>query len=78
MIRFGTNPIAWANDDDRSIGAGIATARILDEAGRQIGFDGNENGHRWPEDPEAVRLLLAENGLVLVSGWSLAGIPAIC
>jgi inosose dehydratase len=70
MIRFGTNPIAWANDDDQSIGADIPTARILDEAGRQIGFDGIENGHRWPQDdPEALRALLAGYGLVFVSGW---------
>lgn len=69
MIRFGTNPIAWANDDDQSIGRDIPTARILDEAGRQIGFDGIENGHRWPEDPEALRALLAGHGLVFVSGW---------
>lgn len=69
MIRFGTNPIAWANDDDRTIGADIPTARILHEAGRLIGFDGIENGHRWPEDPEALRALLASYGLVFVSGW---------
>ena len=69
MIQFGTNPIAWANDDDRSIGADIPTARILDEAGRQIGFDGIEGGHRWPDDPEALRALLAANGLKFVSGW---------
>ncbi|MGA0541280.1 myo-inosose-2 dehydratase [Neotabrizicola sp. VNH66] len=70
MIRFGTNPIAWANDDDPSIGADIPTARILDEAGRQIGFDGIENGHRWPQDdPEALRALLAGSGLVFISGW---------
>jgi inosose dehydratase len=69
MIRFGTNPIAWANDDDRSIGADIPTARILDEAGRQIGFDGIEGGHRWPDDPEALRALLAGYGLAFVSGW---------
>ncbi|UFS68222.1 myo-inosose-2 dehydratase (plasmid) [Paracoccus denitrificans] len=69
MIRFGTNPIAWANDDDQSIGADIPTRRILDEAGRQIGFDGIENGHRWPEDPEELRALLAEYGLAFVSGW---------
>lgn len=70
MIRFGTNPIAWANDDDQSIGADIPTARILDEAGRQIGFDGIENGHRWPQDdPEALRALLAGHGLLFVSGW---------
>lgn len=69
MILFGTNPIAWANDDDRSIGADIPTARILDEAGRQIGFDGIENGHRWPDDPEELRALLAGYGLKFISGW---------
>ena len=70
MIRFGTNPIAWANDDDQSLGANIPTTRILDEAGRQIGFDGIENGHRWPQDdPEALRALLSQYGLKFVSGW---------
>ena len=69
MILFGTNPIAWANDDDRSIGADIPTARILDEAGRQIGFDGIENGHRWPDDPEELRAMLGAYGLKFISGW---------
>ncbi len=69
MVLFGTNPIAWANDDDRSIGADIPTARILDEAGRQIGFDGIENGHRWPGNPEELRALLAGYGLKFISGW---------
>ncbi len=69
MIRFGANPIAWANDDDQSVGAHIPTEQILDEAGRQIGFDGIENGHRWPADPEALRALLARFGLVYISGW---------
>lgn len=69
MIRFGTNPIAWANDDDISIGADIPTDRILDEAGRQIGFDGIENGHRWPDNPAALKKLLGEYGLAFISGW---------
>lgn len=69
MIRFGTNPIAWANDDDQSLGADIPTERILHEAGTLIGFDGIENGHRWPDDPEALRTLLAGHGLAFVSGW---------
>jgi inosose dehydratase len=69
MIRYGTNPIAWANDDDQSIGVDIPTSRILDEAGRQIGFDGIENGHRWPEDPKALKELLGSYGLTFVSGW---------
>ena len=69
MIRFGTNPIAWANDDDQSLGTDIPTERILHEAGELIGFDGIENGHRWPDDPEALRALLARHGLAFVSGW---------
>lgn len=70
MILYGTNPIAWANDDDQSLGADIPTSRILDEAGRQIGFDGIENGHRWPQDdPEALKQLLGSYGLKFVSGW---------
>jgi inosose dehydratase len=69
MIRFGTNPIGWANDDDQTIGGDIPTERILQEAGREIGFDGIENGHRWPDDPEALRALLADYGLVFISGW---------
>ena len=69
MILYGTNPIAWANDDDQSIGADIPTVRILDEAGRQIGFDGIENSHRWPEDPVELRETLGAYGLKWVSGW---------
>lgn len=70
MIKFGTNPIAWANDDDQSIGQDIPTERILEEAGQLIGFDGIENGHRWPQDdPEALKQLLAGYGLAFISGW---------
>ena len=69
MILYGTNPIAWANDDDPSIGAHIPTDQILREAGREIGFDGIENGHRWPDDPQALKTLLGEYGLRFISGW---------
>ena len=68
MIRFGTNPIAWANDDDQSLGANIPTEQILREAG-EIGFDGIENGHRWPADPQELKELLGSYGLAFVSGW---------
>ena len=69
MIRYGTNPIAWANDDDQTIGAHIPTEQILEEAGRVIGFDGIENGHRWPDDPQALKDLLGRYGLAFISGW---------
>jgi inosose dehydratase len=69
MIHYGTNPIAWANDDDQSIGADIPTERILTEAGIEIGFDGIENGHRWPADPKQLKALLGKYGLKFISGW---------
>ena len=69
MIRFGTNPIAWANDDDQTLGADSPTARILDEAGHHIGFDGIENGQRWPADPEDLRQMMQKAGLAFISGW---------
>ncbi|ASP35897.1 myo-inosose-2 dehydratase [Labrenzia sp. VG12] len=68
MILYGTNPIAWANDDDQSLGAHIPTQQILAEAA-EIGFDGIENGHRWPDEPEALKQLLGSHGLKFVSGW---------
>lgn len=68
MIRFGTNPIAWSNDDDRSLGAEISLEQCLDEAA-EIGFDGIELGHKMPVDPDALRSLLDPRGLKLVSGW---------
>ena len=69
MILYGTNPIAWANDDDQTIGADIPTEQILHEAGEVIGFDGIENGHRWPDDPAALKALLGGYGLRFISGW---------
>ncbi|MCR9059869.1 MAG: myo-inosose-2 dehydratase [Rhodobacteraceae bacterium] len=68
MIQYGTNPIAWANDDDQSLGAHIPTEQILGEAS-EIGFDGIENGHRWPDDKEELKQLLGNHGLKFVSGW---------
>jgi inosose dehydratase len=68
MIRYGTNPIAWSNDDDRSLGADAPLERCLDEAGR-IGFEGIEKGWKFPDDPAAMGEALAPHGLALISGW---------
>ncbi|WP_299816174.1 myo-inosose-2 dehydratase [uncultured Roseibium sp.] len=68
MILYGTNPIAWANDDDQTLGAHIPTEQILKEAS-DIGFDGIENGHRWPNDPEELKQLLGSYDLKFISGW---------
>lgn len=68
MIRYGTNPIAWSNDDDRTLGADITLERCLDEAA-QIGFDGIEKGHKMPLTPEGIAGTLGVRGLAYVSGW---------
>jgi inosose dehydratase len=68
MILYGTNPIAWTNDDDRSLGAHISLTQCLDETAA-IGFDGIEKGHKFPETPEGLRAELDPRGLKFVSGW---------
>ncbi len=68
MRLFGTNPIAWSNDGDHSLGAEISLEQCLSEAG-QIGFDGIENGHKMPSNPVALRAALAPHGLRFISGW---------
>ncbi len=54
MIRYGTNPIAWSNDDDHSIGAHLTLEDCLSDC-QKIGFDGIEKGHKMPSDPEALK-----------------------
>ena len=68
MILYGTNPIAWSNDDDQFLGADISLETCLREA-RQIGFDGIEKGHKFPTDPQELRKVLETHGLRFISGW---------
>lgn len=68
MIRFGTNPIAWSNDDDQTLGAHITLEQCLSEAGK-IGFDGIENGHKMPWKADDLKAVLAPHGLQFISAW---------
>ena len=68
MIRLGTNPIAWSNDDLPELGGGTPVETCLAEA-RQAGFTGIEKGNKFPEDPAALTALLHRHGLRFVSGW---------
>lgn len=68
MIRYGTNPIAWSNDDDQTLGAHISLKQCLDETAA-IGFDGIEKGHKFPTTPEGLKAELEPRGLAYVSGW---------
>ena len=68
MILYGTNPIAWSNDDDHTLGADISLEKCLSEA-REIGFDGIEKGHKFPTDPTALKAALKPYELRFISGW---------
>lgn len=68
MIQYGTNPIAWSNDDDQSLGAHISLDQCLDETAA-IGFDGIEKGHKFPTTVEGLKSVLSPRGLKFVSGW---------
>lgn len=68
MIYYGTNPIAWTNDDDRTLGAHITLEQCLNEAS-QIGFDGIEKGHKLPTTREGIEREVQARGLQYISGW---------
>ena len=68
MIHYGTNPIAWSNDDDHSLGADISLEQCLFEAST-IGFEGIEKGHKLPTEPKALKAVLERHNLRFISGW---------
>jgi inosose dehydratase len=68
MILYGTNPIAWSNDDDQSLGGHITLGECLDDAAR-IGFDGIEKGHKFPTTTDGINRELGGRGLKYISGW---------
>lgn len=68
MILYGTNPIAWSNDDDWSIGDHLSLDDCLRDC-REIGFDGIEKGHKMPDEGSALKAKLGEYGLRFAAGW---------
>jgi myo-inosose-2 dehydratase len=67
-VRFGTNPIAWSNDDLRELGGETPLETCLAEA-KEAGYEGIELGHKFPREATALKAVLAKAGLDLVSGW---------
>ncbi|KWK01438.1 myo-inosose-2 dehydratase [Burkholderia ubonensis] len=67
-FRIGINPLSWMNDDLPSLGGETPLAVALAE-GCDIGYEGFELGNKFPREPQALKALLGEYGLSLVSGW---------
>lgn len=66
MTRFATTPAAWSNEDDRTLGAEIDLETCLAEAA-EAGFDGIEDGYKFPQDGAALKSVLDQHGLALAS-----------
>ena len=67
-VKIGINPISWSNDDLPSLGGEIPLEVALAE-GKAIGYQGFELGNKFPREPTALRKVLSQHGLELVSGW---------
>ncbi|MFC0410874.1 myo-inosose-2 dehydratase [Roseomonas elaeocarpi] len=67
-IRLGTNPIAWSNDDLRTLGGDTPLETCLREA-REAGFEGIELGHKFPRTAPELNAVLRAHDLRFVSGW---------
>lgn len=67
-VKIGINPISWSNDDLPSLGGETPLETALTE-GRKIGYQGFELGNKFPREPAALRKVLGDHGLELVSGW---------
>lgn len=72
-VKIGINPISWANDDLPSLGGDTPLDIILRE-GKEIGFQGFELGGKFPSEPDALRDVLGQYDLELVSGWYSSGL----
>jgi inosose dehydratase len=68
QIRLAIAPIGWSNDDLPELGGDIPLEVCLREA-REAGYSGVEKGGKFPMDPAALRPVLEDQRLELVSGW---------
>src|SRR6201993_5001084 len=67
-VRIGINPLSWMNDDLPSLGGERPPSRPRAEGG-EIGYGAFELGNKFPREPQALKTLLAQYDLALVSGW---------
>ena len=69
MILYGTNPIAWSNDDDWTPRRPPQPRGLPRRTASKIGFDGIEKGHKMPDEGTALKAKLGEYGLRFAAGW---------
>jgi inosose dehydratase len=75
VLRFGTVPILWNNDDLRDLRGGfvIPPGEVLD-AIQKTGFSGTELGRNYPRDAATLRQELKSRGLTLSGAYYCPGL----
>lgn len=66
--KLGVSPLSWVNEVLHHLGADTTAEQCLSEA-RQAGFQGVELSRIFPRKPGALKQLLSQQQLQLVSGW---------
>ncbi|WP_416413314.1 myo-inosose-2 dehydratase [Pantoea sp. App145] len=66
--KLGVSPLSWVNEVLQHLGAGTSAQQCLEEAAL-AGYQGVELSRIFPREPGALRALLAQHKLHLVSGW---------
>ncbi|MBP2199651.1 myo-inosose-2 dehydratase [Pantoea cypripedii] len=66
--KLGVSPLSWVNEVLQQLGAGTSAQQCLEEAAL-AGYQGVELSRIFPREPGALRALLAQHKLHLVSGW---------
>lgn len=66
--KLGVSPLSWVNEVLHELGAGTTAEHCLNEA-KQAGFEGVELSRIFPRKPDALKQLLAQHQLKLISGW---------
>lgn len=67
-VRFGVSPIAWTNDDMPELGWDTPLESCLSDV-MALGFEGIELGFKFPREVSALKPLLANFRLELITGW---------
>ncbi len=68
QLKFGMSPISWTNDDLPQLGGATSLETCLVET-RKAGYTGTELGGKFPREQGALKKVLDEHDLKLVSGW---------
>ncbi|MFE5322041.1 myo-inosose-2 dehydratase [Paenibacillus sp. NPDC056579] len=67
-VKYGISAINWVNEDIMELGDHYTAEQVLGDMSR-LGFEGTEFCRKFPRDTDALKQLLADNGMVLTSQW---------